>query len=339
MIRSSFLLVASVVLLAGCPFTGDRETVATDYVNALAEAFDTVPDPSAIPTVKALPRKRERRLELPEIEMGLVDFLSLYGCELQVVVGERTSVLGRVAHPGTRLDYHIRFISAAEDCLPKIDSDSRAESVRSAAGAKRDSIPQALWNGIWGTSEMERFFSRSGGTLPPEPDPAAFRRAEAHLETILALIEGLEPGRIPDELAQLDRVYEHWQSRPLAGELLRSAEALRARLDDGTGLIRDHIQERPGCPAGTDAQQRLFRTHYLASLEPRLRLVRRHGRSLFARLHQLVHAPGAPIPDAMTPFIQRNLQPGPDGVWHGLDQSINRHIDAWNQLFSQCRSG
>jgi len=75
-------------------------------------------------------------------------------------------VLWGVAHPGTRLDYHIKFISAAEDCLPKIDSESRAQSLRNAAQAKRDSIPEALWNGIWGASEMERFFSRSGEPCP-----------------------------------------------------------------------------------------------------------------------------------------------------------------------------
>lgn len=339
MIRSSLLLLFSLILLTGCPLTGDREEAASAYVYALGEALGSAPELSEIPTVKALPRKRERRLEMPDIEMGLVDFLSLYGCELQLVVGERTSVLGRVAHPGTRLDYHIKFISTAEECLPKIDSDSRADSVRKAARAKRDALPEALWNGVWGTSEMERFFSRSGGTLPADPDPADFRQTMTHVETVISLMDALEPGQVPGDLAALNDVYQHWQSRPLAGQFLRSAEALRARLDDATGLIRKHLDEQPTCSAGLGDYQELFRHQYLGSLEPRLRWVRGYGQRLFTRLNELVRAPDVTIPDAMAPFIQRNLQPGPGGVWYALDQSIKGHVDAWNELFSQCRAG
>jgi len=338
-IRSCLILVLSLLFLTGCPFTGSREDAAVSYVEALGRGLESDPDFSRIPTVTALPSKRARRLDMPEIEMGLMDFLSLYGCELQLVVGERTSTLGRVAHPGTRLDYHIKFISAAEDCLPKIDSESRAQSLRNAAQAKRDSIPEALWNGIWGASEMERFFSRSGGTLPAEPDPAVFRDASAQVETVLALIGALEPGRIPDELAQLNSVYKHWQARPLAGQVLRSAEALRARLDDATGLLRRHLDQASPCAAGADVYQRLFERQYLGSMSPRLSLIRHDGRRLFDRLHALVHATGADVPDSMTPFIERNLQPGPGSIWYALDQSISGHIKAWNQLLAQCRQG
>lgn len=321
----------------GCPLTGSREDAAASYVETLGQSLEIDPDFSRIPTVTALPSKRARRLEMPEIDMGLMDFLSLYGCELQLVVGERTSTLGRVAHPGTRLDYHIKFISAAEDCLPKIDSETRAQSLRAAAQAKRDSIPEALWNGIWGASEMEGFFSRSGGTLPADPDPEVFRDASARIGIVLAMIDALEPGRVPEELGQLNSVYKHWQARPLAGQVLRSAEALRARLDDATDLLRRRLGQASPCAAGADAYRRLFEKQYLGSMVPRLSLVRHDGRRLFDRLHHLLHAPGAPVPDAMSPFIERNLQTGPGSIWYALDQSISGHIKAWNQLLAQCR--
>ena len=337
MIRFWLIILLSAVFLTGCPLTGSREDVAASYVETLGRDLEVDPDLSRIPTVTALPRKRARGLDMPEIEMGLVDFLSLYGCELQVVVGERTSTLGRVAHPGTRLDYHIKFISAAEDCLPKIDSESRSESLRNAAQAKRDSIPEALWNGIWGASEMERFLSRSGGTLPPDLDTDVLRDASADIETVLAMIDGLEPGKIPEELAQLNTVYKHWQSRPLAGQVLRSAEALRARLDDATGVLRKRLGQPSPCAAGAATYRRFFQGQYLGSMVPRLSLIRHEGRGLFDRLHELVHATGATVPEAMTPFIERNLQPGPGSIWHELDQSISAHIRAWNDLLAQCR--
>ena len=340
MIRSCLIVLLSLVFLAGCPLTGSREEGAVHYVQTLARALERDPELSRIPIVTALPRKRDRALELPDIEMGVVDFLSLYGCELQLVVGERTSVLGRVADPGRRLDFHLRFISAAEDCLPKIDSETRAESIRKAVEIKRESVPEALWNGIWATSEMAGFVSRSGGTLPAAADSRTLQDASARIESVLAMVDALEPGEAPDALAQLNSVYQYWRERPLAGQVLRSAEALRSRLDDATGLLRQRLdQAAEPCARGIDGYRRLFRTQYLGAMAPRLGLIRNEGQQLFHRLHQLLHAPGASVPDAMAPFVRRNLQPGPGSIWHGLDESIRRHIDAWNQLLSRCRQG
>ena len=337
MIRSCLIVLFSLLVLTGCPLIGSHEEGAEHYVNGLARSLGLDPALSEIPVVTALPRKRDRRLELPDLEMGVVDFLSLYGCELQMVVGERTSVLGRVSHPGARLDFHLRFISAAEDCLPRIESDSRAESIRGAMQTKRESVPEALWNGIWGTGEMAGFVSRSGGTLPGQVDPRALREASERLESLLAMLDALEPGEPPQELARLNRVYEYWNERPLAGQVLRSAEALRARLDDATALLRRHLEQgKLRCGDDPGRYHRLFQSRYLANMSPRLWLVRNEGRGIFRRLHQLLHAPGAEVPESMTPFIRRNLQNGPGSVWDALDQAVKRHVAAWNQLFARC---
>lgn len=130
--------------LAGCWFTGEREHQAGAYVAALADSLAVAPQTSSIPTVEPLPRSRYRRQDLPELDMGLVDFLSLYGCDLQVVIGERTSTLGRVAPPGKRMAYHLRFLEAADDCLPKVESESRSKALEEARAARADSLPLAL---------------------------------------------------------------------------------------------------------------------------------------------------------------------------------------------------
>jgi hypothetical protein len=54
-------------------------------------------------------------------------------------------------------------------------------------------------------------------------------------------------------------------------------------------------------------------------------------------LEALVEATGAPPPDAMTPFINRNLRTRHSGsVWHDLDQAVARHAAAWSRLLERC---
>lgn len=54
-------------------------------------------------------------------------------------------------------------------------------------------------------------------------------------------------------------------------------------------------------------------------------------------LDRLVRVTGAPVPDAMMPFINRNLRKTQSSsVWYDLDQAVERHAAAWNRLLSRC---
>ncbi|MGM0450619.1 MAG: DUF3080 family protein [Pseudomonadota bacterium] len=330
------LLALLPVLLAGCWLTGERERQADAYVTELADALAVAPKTSSIPTVEPLPHSRHRSLALPELDMGLVDFLSLYGCELQVVIGERTSTLGRVANPGTRMEYHLRFLQAADECLPKVESESRSETLREARSARAESLPLALWNGIWASEEMADFVSRSGGTLPVYVAERELQGISSALEATGDMLASVEPGRVPAGLASMNDRYRQWREAPRFGQLLRSAEALQTRLGDGARTIEQGLVASDGCP-GTIRPEAFFRQHYLDQVAQRVRLVRRHGRRMADALDRLVHVTSAPVPEAMTPFIERNLQAGQStSVWHDLDQAAERHASAWNRLLSRC---
>ena len=324
------------LVLAGCWSGGENDARAEAYVDALAGAFGVAPEPSRIPTVEPLPRPRERRLELPELDMGLVDFLSLYGCELQVVIGERTSVLGRVAHPGTRMEYHLRFLAAVEACLPKVDSESRTKSLKKAYDARAESLPLALWNGVWGSDEMARLVSRSGGRVPEAVPEQALDRLIESLSGTASMLASVEPGRVPEGLAAMTEHYRQWRREPRFGQLLRSAEALQARLGDSAGILDRALASAQGCPTDAGAVA-LYRKHYLDGLVPRIRQVQGYGRRMARALEALVEATGASPPDAMMPFINRNLRIRRSGsVWQDLDQAVARHAAAWNRLLERC---
>ena len=61
-----------------------------EYVKRLANVLDVEPVYSELTDIERIPRPRDRRLSIPEHDINMLDFLSLYGCELQFVVGEKT---------------------------------------------------------------------------------------------------------------------------------------------------------------------------------------------------------------------------------------------------------
>ncbi|MGO1233905.1 MAG: DUF3080 family protein, partial [Marinobacter sp.] len=155
------------LFLVGCDSFSDAEPMMSEYLERLGRVLETSPaEVQALPAARPLPRRRERLLEMPELELGMLDFLSLYRCELQYVVGEKNSVMGRVMQPINRLRYEIRFIRAAEDCLPEIRDKELRGTLQDAVESKRDSLPRALWNATWGTEEIERLVTLSKGYFP-----------------------------------------------------------------------------------------------------------------------------------------------------------------------------
>src|SRR5690606_22489725 len=129
----------------------------------------------------------------PESEISMIDFLALFGCELQMVIGERTSGLGRVMHPGTRLEYEVRFLETATVCLQTLDNKTRRSKLQQAIAAKEAGLSRVIWNATWGTREIEQLFSRSQGLVPLDVPNGAYASLAAHLSQLQALIQLDDP--------------------------------------------------------------------------------------------------------------------------------------------------
>ena len=245
------------VLLAACnPFTEARPMM-DEYLERLGRVLDTpvVSLSEPLPAASPLPRRRDRVRELPELDMGMLDFLSLYGCELQYVVGEKNSVMGRVMQPINRLRYEVRFIETGEDCLPEVEDESVQEDLQSAIASKRESLPLAVWNATWGTEEIENLFTLSKGYYPVGegqlPVSDLLRDLEQLSETVTALLRQ----QLAVSLNNLGAIHQRWQAEYRAGQLVNSARLLIATLDTGTEVLQARLAERPLCLNGKPNNQ------------------------------------------------------------------------------------
>lgn len=330
------------LFLAGCaPNAGVRDMM-DDYVAQVAEALELKPELSGIQPVQQIPRRRERVLEVPDLDMGMLDFLSLYGCELQYVVGEKNSIMGRVMQPLNRLRYETRFVRAAEDCIAEADRDGVREDLEEAIVSKSETLPIVIWNATWGVEEVERLFTLSQGHYPLESDENLVADLASGVMRLNQTVAGLLAGNEDEPLDYVGEVHQRWQAEHRAGQLMNSARLLSTRIDDATALLVERVENDPLCPEEGDArlQEALRATYtngYADVVEPYLERIEKARAALIEPLERLAAQQTETMPDAFRAWYRRILDSGNSAsLWGQLDRAVESHTRRWQQLLDQC---
>ncbi len=339
--RLLMVLLAS-TMLSGCdPFSAPDSTL-DEYVQRLARVLEVDVSPSQPVGAERLPRRRDRVLAMPELDMNMLDFLSLYGCQLQYVVGEKNSIMGRVMQPLNRLRYEVSFIRAAEDCLPTLDRKSLANDLKKAIASKRASLPVAVWNATWGVEEAESLLTFAKGAVPIEPQVAGLAQSASDLKYLDQVVGDLLAGDLSVSLGRVGRVHQHWLSDHSAGQVINSARQLIARLRDATRLIDRRLEQRPLCLDGKPSAEfsvvrGLFFNIYVGKVQPYLGRVQRVRESIIKPLRQLAEQQASVMPGAFRVFYRRDLaDEGSHSLWWQLDEATKAHTRAWQRLLEQC---
>ncbi|MBW0149524.1 DUF3080 domain-containing protein [Marinobacter sp. CAU 1620] len=313
-----------------------------EYVERVARVLDSEPELTAIEPPSQIPRRRNRVLTMPELDMGMLDFLSLYGCELQFVVGEKNSVMGKVMQPLNRLRYELRFIEAAQDCLPETEDEDLVEALQEAIDSKRESLPIAIWNATWGVEEVETLFTLAKGYYPVSPEGNPVSDLALDAEELNQTVAALRSGTLEVSLEFAGSVQQRWQAEYRAGQLLNSAALLKSRLDDATALIQRRIGGRPLCLNGkpnnqSEIVQGMFFSVYIEKIQPYMSGVGRARMALIEPLAALAEEQRSVMPPAFEVWYRRHLsQDSERSLWRELDEAMSRHTKAWQTLLEQC---
>lgn len=338
-----FLIVTTLSLLAGCnPFSAPG-SMMDEYVERVARVLDEEPHLTDVPLADLFPRRRERRLEMPELAFDMLDFLSLYGCDLQVVVGERNSGLGRVMQPGNVLRYELRFINAAQACLPKLDDDDALyRAVVQARQAKIDSLPIAIWNATWATEEIEPLFTRTEGALPLDANGATVSDLSTDLNLLNARLQAIGQGDLSVDLGFLGGVHQRWQGEDRMGQLIKSALLLKTRLNDAADLIEARLADHPLClnkrtNRDADIAKSMFFSVYAGEVQPYMATVDQARQALVPAFEELARSQRDVMPEGFKGYYRRYLtETGPESLWQELDAATQRHTRQWQRLLGQC---
>ena len=314
-----------------------------EYVERVARVLEQDATLSEVPLADLFPRRRERRLKMPELELGMLDFLSLYGCELQFVVGERNSSLGRVMQPANVLRYELRFIGAAEDCLPQLEDDEALhDAVAKAREAKIESLPISIWNATWGAEEIEPLFTRTEGLLPIEVEGAAVSDLARDLELLNARLAALREGNLDVSLEFLGELQQRWQAEDRMGQLIKSALLLVTRLNDAAGILERRLNSQPLClnrrtNNQAEIAKNMFFSVYAGEVQPYMAAVDRVRDALVPGFERLAANQRGAMPESFEPYYRRYLQQSGEGsLWLQLDEAVARHTRLWQELLGQC---
>ncbi|WP_148862406.1 DUF3080 domain-containing protein [Marinobacter fonticola] len=336
-------VVLTAALIAGCnPFSAPQ-SMMDEYVERVARVLEQDHALTEVPLADLFPRRRERRLEMPELELDMLDFLSLYGCELQFVVGERNSGLGRVMQPVNVLRYELRFIEAAGNCLPQLEDDEGLyDAVAKARGAKVESLPIAVWNATWGTEEIEPLFTRTEGLLPIGTSGATVSDLARDLALLNTRLSALQEGSLGTGLEFMGEVQQRWQAEDRMGQLIKSGLLLVTRLNDAADVMQRRLDSHPLCLKQRTNNQAeiaksMFFSVYAGEVQPYMAMVNRVRDALVPGFEQLAASQSDVMPQDFKPYYRRYLSlTGEQSLWHRLDETVARHTRLWQELLGQC---
>lgn len=330
-------------LMSGCNPFSSAGPMMDEYIERVARVLEIDPEFSGLAPASNLPRRRDRQLAIPELDMGMLDFLSLYGCELQYVIGQKNSVMGKVMQPLNRLRYELRFIEAGEKCLPEVTREGARESLEKAIASKKETLPIALWNATWGVKEMESLFTLAKGDYPvaPEGNPVSDLAIDANRLNEVAgqLLSG---DLVSPSLDFVGAVQQRWQAEYRAGQLINSARLLIARLGDASALLEQRIEGRPLCLGGkpnsqSDIVQSMFFSVYIGEIQPYMATIKQAQRQLIDPLRRLAAMQKEVMPPAFRGWYRYHLQSTEsESLWGMLDQAIAEHTRLWQVLLEQC---
>ncbi len=312
------------------------------YIDRLARVLDVEAQRSALMEIPTFPRVRDRRIDIEQIKINMLDFLSLYGCELQVVVGERNSAMGRVMTPLNDLRYHLRFIDKASQCLPKIEQQKLRQQLESAIAQKRDTLTDYFWNTVWADEPMAELMSQSSGFYQRGETHISTGTLTADLQHARGVLQEIKSGEIEPGLEKMGEIQQRWVFDHSGGQIINSVRLLITRLNDGTAMLEQKMSGKPLCYQGkpnprAEQVKGVFFNVYIARIQPYISEVSRDGERIFEGLSVLAESQQDVMPESFKSYYRQVIdKQAQNGLWQQFEQAIKRHTESWQSLLRQC---
>ena len=303
--------------------------------------LEVAPEQAEELTPAIWPRIRERRVSVPEIDINMLEFLDLYGCDLQVVVGERNAILGKVMQPLNELRYSLRFIKEAEVCIKHTEDKSLQQTLNQVAEQKRQQLPAIIWQASWANDEMANLFSHTAKPLAIDKAIANSQQLAEDFVYLQQTSQTLlsQPTDLP--LKQWGEIQQRWQYQDEMGALIKTTRQLTQMLNAGSYLLNKRLAEKPICyqsKANPQAKrlEGVFFKVYIGHVQPYIAAVNHHQQLVLPNVRQFAKQHADTAPTAVKKYWQRYLFDNPGNIWTAFDDALKSHTEHWQDLLDQC---
>ncbi|MCZ2721145.1 DUF3080 family protein [Marinomonas sp. 15G1-11] len=321
-------------LFLGCDSQHAVQQSFDDYKSDLSRSrwFD-LPPLKALVQPLPLPSLNDRRSELTQFDISVLDFLSLQQCSIGSVVGYKNSILGKVMPDSQRLLYELNLIHAIDTC--QIDSDSLRAELLSIRHVKQKELTRAFANSLWAGEESEAFFSLSNGIISMSPHESSFlplqsafsylQRVQTNLNTIPQLSS-----------AELEGHFQTIYQSEYAGRLLQTLRLISSNLNQISNALQMIEANEAFCGKPILFLKQQFKRHYIEKLQPYMARINRVAFNVLPVLNAL-REQTQPLSSDFNRFLQQWSMIGDGSVWGGYQMASKRHALEWNRLFNQCQ--
>lgn len=327
-------IVALLVLslgLAGCDLmdASQHHINADDYVTRLSRALEVEAPTADAPAQLPLPRPRDLRISYSEDSLDLLEYLSLSDCQLQQVIAERNSSLGRVADATGRLRQELDFLRVGEDCAEEIREEEPELAARldEALVTKRSELPKRIFEATLSGPAFRAFWRAD---YAPLIDAEVHSAMAALLTDVQRWVDGDYAGH--DQLeTQLKLI-----SESSGGGVLLAWDEANRELSRATTMAAERQRGRPLCFEGMKTRQadvffKVVNGYFIGGVQKTLSGVNRSTYDLMTQVEKL---------EAMT----ANVQPGAYRAWKATRDdmiaegrnAMREHVESLDPLLRQC---
>lgn len=334
--RISFKTVGLLVLLmlSGCDSRYQAQTMFDAYISDLNRSDRLSIELTLAPELLPLPSLRERKMELSQFDVGLLDFLSLQRCEVGALAGQRNSILGKVMPTSQRFVYELDIIRAIGSC--EIEDDELRATLYNVRDVKALELPSAFSNMLWAGEETTTYFSLANGYLPVSPDTSQYQQLIGALQHLSSIEEDLmDVPKVTSEQIEADMkaVYES----EYLGKWLYSVAHISGYLNAVAQNVEQVSVSESVCGAPIRFLRQQFESHYVERLQPYMARINRVAYQVIPLNEQLIQ--GSPLDNPIWRAFKRQFSmTDSEGAWQQYLAASRRHGQAWSQLFSLCQN-
>jgi hypothetical protein len=343
------VIIALSCCLLGCGHQSGLNAALADYSERLTRVLALNEVPAVMVPIQPLhyPERRPLRLDLPDFQMDLLDFLKLLTCDLNTLVAERNTGLGKVLTDSQLWRYEVKFVRLARTCADQIRTTQPelAGRLLSIANAKQTLQPRVAWNALWAGPEFQAFL---GLRSPAVSEAFLEAEGEDTARSLSQLVRWRQDAiqDVADFEVGLERVNRDLIAFPRLGEVIYQMELAVTFFQQLNSQLDQHVVRAPVCRERKPNEKsrilmNVLTQIYVGRVQPHLADLQRLYRAWAPPLWALYQVSITGLEDnALNPALARwvavYLAPTPKGIEARFQAELREHAAVWNRMLAQC---
>jgi hypothetical protein len=319
------------IMLSACTAVETAEAdPADDYLSHLEQLTGQFPANPASNDNFAFPAHASRNLPVGDNRIGFVTFLTLDDPQLQQLIAERNSALGKVMTPLRQLHYEHRFSVIAGRLLDLPGASTLDAEVAIAVEQKRNGLSRHYWNTIPASEAFALFFARSDRVFTDSDETIAqFNNVLNALPQLAGLKDSLGRSDYNFSAMRMEQQLDFIKSARRIGyryiaSLQKTTEVLQ--------MVSGQLDSMVIADLKADDLQKLFDLQYRSNMQPRLVALQKIGREMFPMLEKIYAVDiRSELPETAR-FCNRYLSTGETSLWSEFQAAVAAHNRSWQRL-------